>query len=148
MSTSPVPEPGRPEGEFAEYSARFTGSRRGAHQARLAAQRQLRTWGLAPGSDTADVAALIVAELAANAVTHGRVPGRGFELRLALASGLLRIDVTDAAGERLPPEGTLPPSSLLADSGRGLYLVDALATAWTVLPRPPGKTVRAELSVK
>ncbi|GHB65290.1 hypothetical protein GCM10010397_39090 [Streptomyces spinoverrucosus] len=38
---------------------------------------------------------MIVAELAANAVTHGRAPGRDFELRLSLVPGRVRIEVTD-----------------------------------------------------
>ncbi len=46
---------------------------RGARLARLLAAEQLRSWGL-PLSP----AEQIVAELAANAATHGRVPGRDF----------------------------------------------------------------------
>lgn len=36
----------------------------------------------------------------------------------------------------------------LAETGRGLLLVDALADRWEVVDRdPPGKTVRAEVDV-
>ncbi|MFF4689210.1 hypothetical protein [Streptomyces sp. NPDC001307] len=35
-----------------------------------------------PGSDASDAVAVIVTELAVNAVTHGRAPGWDFELRL------------------------------------------------------------------
>jgi len=108
--------------------------------------------GLQPGPGTyaSDTAAVIVAELAANAVPHGRVPGRDFELRLSLVPGSVRIEVTDTRGERRPPGpgGVRPPESL-DESGRGLVLVEALADRWEVLDRePPGKTVRAEVDVR
>jgi two-component sensor histidine kinase len=93
--------------------------------------------------------ALVVGELAANAVQHGRVPGREFGLRLALdrAAGLLRVEVADAASaKRLP--GAVPSSPPEDESGRGLLLVDALAMRWGSAPRRPvGKTVWAELSL-
>ncbi|MEE4543333.1 ATP-binding protein [Streptomyces sp. V4-01] len=151
MSTSPLSEiPGTAltEGEFAERVERFGATRRGARAARLIAVAQLARWGVPPESDAGQAAALIVAELAANAATHGRVPGRDFEVRLALSPGLLRIDVSDTRAERMPsaPRSPRQPAPL-ADGGRGLVLVDALATSWTVLARPPGKTVRAELAL-
>jgi anti-sigma regulatory factor (Ser/Thr protein kinase) len=92
---------------------------------------------------------VIVAELAANAVTHGRVPGRDFELRLSLVPGSLRIEVTDTRAERRPPgPGDVRPARPLDESGRGLVLVEALADRWEVLDRePPGKTVRAEVDL-
>jgi anti-sigma regulatory factor (Ser/Thr protein kinase) len=132
-----------------EFTQRFSSTRRGVRLARHLAVNQLHDWGVPHGTDTSDAAALLIAELAANAATHGRVPGRDFELRLVLTPGLLRIDVSDAFTERRPPSPSdLGLPSPLADSGRGLLLVDALATRWTVLPRDPiGKTVRAELDL-
>lgn len=87
-------------------------------------------------------AALVVAELAANAVTHGSIPGRCFRVGLGVRpTGCLRIEVTDTRGERLP--------ALLAgggESGRGLVLVNALAADWGVRPYlPSGKTVWADV---
>lgn len=90
-----------------------------------------------------------MAELAANAVTHGRVPGRDFEVRLSCDAGTLRIDVSDPRGERRPdgPDGITAPAAT-ADGGRGLLIVEALADRWAVLGRPAvGKTVRAELDL-
>lgn len=111
---------------------------RGARLARLLATEQLRTWGL-----PSHPAELVVAELAANAVTHGRVPGRDFRLLLYVVGGTLRIEVTDTRGDRLP----CPRHSATdAESGRGLLLVDALADRWGVVPGPPPlKTVWAEV---
>ncbi len=113
---------------------------RGARLARLLATEQLRAWEL-PLSP----AEQIVAELAANAATHGRVPGRDFRLTLYVVGGTLRIEVTDTRGDRLPRPARPAPD---ATSGRGLLLVAALADRWGVIPGPhPRKTVWAEVGV-
>ena len=113
---------------------------RGARLARLLATEQLRAWEL-PLSP----AEQIVAELAANAATHGRVPGRDFRLTLYVVGGTLRIEVTDTGGDRLPRPARPAPD---ATSGRGLLLVAALADRWGVIPGPhPRKTVWAEVGV-
>ncbi|WP_448318220.1 ATP-binding protein, partial [Streptomyces sp. CO7] len=107
----------------------FSGTPRGARLARLLAARQLELWDWPPSLEAGEAAALVVAELASNAVTHGHVAGRGFRLRLeieASESGLLVVSVDDARGERLPE----PRVAEGADSGRGLLLVQALAVAW------------------
>lgn len=113
---------------------------RGARLARLLATEQLRAWGI-----PLDRAPHVVAELAANAATHGRVPGRDFRLTLYVVGGTLRIEVADTRGDRVPriqdPVGE-------AESGRGLVLVDALADRWgAVTGPPPRKTVWAEIDL-
>ncbi|PKW09210.1 hypothetical protein SAMN05428944_3636 [Streptomyces sp. 1222.5] len=82
------------------FTVRLSPTPLGARLARLLATERLRTWGLPP-----DPAALVVAELAANAVVHGRVTGRDFRLTLYAVAGTLRIEVTDTRGDRLPPPG-------------------------------------------
>ncbi|UUU33800.1 ATP-binding protein [Streptomyces sp. CA-210063] len=131
------------------FSQRFSSTPLGARLARHLALTQLHSWGIPHGSDASERAAAVVAELAANAVTHGRVPGRDFELRLSLPTGSLRIEVTDTRAERHPPgPGAVRPSRPLDEGGRGLTLVDALADRWQVLDRnPPGKTVLAEIDL-
>ncbi|MFD9250851.1 ATP-binding protein [Streptomyces bottropensis] len=131
------------------FTQRFSSTPLGARLARHLALNELHAWGIRYGSDASDRAAAVVAELTANAVTHGRVPGRDFELRLSLPTGSLRIEVTDTRAERLPPgPGAVPPAHPLADSGRGLPLVDALADRWEVVDRdPPGKTVLVEIDL-
>ncbi|MFF8277223.1 ATP-binding protein [Streptomyces lateritius] len=128
------------------FTQRFSSTPRGARLARRLALLQLDRWGIPHGATVSDTAALLVAELAANAVTHGRVPGRDFELSLSYTPGLLlRVDVTDTRTEGRP---SLAPALPLAETGRGLLLVEALATRWAVLERVPvGKTVRAELDL-
>ncbi|MFD4172100.1 ATP-binding protein [Streptomyces anulatus] len=136
------------------FNRQFGADPRGARLARRVGLHKLHTWGIPYLSDASESAALIIGELTANAATHGRVPGRNFELRLSHlpgdpeAPGLLRIEVSDTRGERRPPgpgEITAPEDS--SDSGRGLLIVDALADRWAVLDRSPGKTVRAELDL-
>lgn len=131
------------------FTRRFSATPLGARLARHLALHQLRDWGIPHGTDTSDTAAVVVAELAANAVIHGRVPGRDFEMELALMPGTLRIDVSDTRTERRPTaSGDVSPSQSPAESGRGLLLVEALADRWAVLDRVPvGKTVRAEIDL-
>ncbi|WP_043264072.1 ATP-binding protein [Streptomyces sp. CT34] len=136
------------------FTQRFSATPRGARLARHLAVQQLDVWGFPYGGEVSDTAAAIVGELAANAATHGRVPGRDFELRLvklpgSARPGTLRIEVADTRTERRPPDPwTLAPPAPDSETGRGLILVAALATCWTVLDRPPvGKIVRADLDL-
>ncbi|MEU5512654.1 ATP-binding protein [Streptomyces fungicidicus] len=142
-------EPRRGAGPVAvtEARAQFASSPRGARLARRHAVRWLEEWGCPPPSDTSCTVALIVGELTANAVRHGRVPGHDFALRLTLdpEANLIRVEVSDAAGTRTPPASPLPPCPE-GESGRGLLLVDVLAARWGSAPRRPvGKTVWAEV---
>ncbi|WP_190198335.1 ATP-binding protein [Streptomyces djakartensis] len=138
------------EHELQPLTARFPSSPHGAQLARRHAVRWMEERGYPSASDTSCAVALVVGELAANAVQHGRVPGREFGLRLALdrAAGLLRVEVADAAAaKRLP--AAAPTSCPEGESGRGLLLVDALAVRWGSAPRRPvGKTVWAELCLE
>jgi anti-sigma regulatory factor (Ser/Thr protein kinase) len=132
------------------FTQRLSPTPRGARLARHLALNQLHTWGIPHGTDASDAVALVVAELAANAVTHGRVPGRDFELRLSLVTGSVRIEVSDmCTGPRPPAPGALRMPAPLEDDGRGLALVAVLADRWEVLDREPqpGKTVRAEVDL-
>ncbi|WP_369200786.1 ATP-binding protein [Streptomyces sp. PU-14G] len=128
------------------FVQRFSATPRGARLARLLALHEWDSWGVPYGSRASEEAATVLGELAANAVVHGRVAGRDFELALDLPQpGTLLIEVTDTRGEALPTPAPVPPRSD-AESGRGLVLVSALAKDWGVRPRTPaapGKTVWA-----
>lgn len=140
---SPATAPERPV-----CAEQFTSSTRGARLARWLAVRCLGEWGYPPASDTSCAVALVVAELAANAVRHGRVPGRDFHLRLAFEAPArtIRIEVSDACPDRPPAHSPVPSPD--DESGRGLLLVELLATRWGATPRVPiGKTVWAEVAV-
>ncbi len=121
------------------FSTLLSSTPRGARLARLLAVDTLRSWGLPH-----ERASHVVAELAANAATHGRLPGRSFRLTLYVIGGTLRIEVTDTRGERMPEPHVPDPD---AESGRGLQLVEALADRWGVTEGWfPRKTVWAELA--
>ncbi|WP_407287732.1 ATP-binding protein [Streptomyces sp. BP-8] len=124
-----------------QFAVQLSATRRGARLARLLATEQLRSWGL-----PMDTAAHVIAELAANAVLHGRVAGRDFRLMLTVHGDTLRIEVIDARAERMPVLAEHPEHSAESESGRGLLLVGALADRWGVTPGPvPCKTVWAEI---
>ncbi|MFD8640318.1 ATP-binding protein [Streptomyces zaomyceticus] len=126
-------ETSTPTGEF---TLRLSSTRRGARLARLLAVQQLHDWGVT--GPPAEAAELVVAELAANAVRHGRVAGRDFEVRMERGEDHVRIELSDARGERRPAPVGRPD-----EGGYGLLLVAALATAWGVKDRCVGKTVWA-----
>ncbi|MET7286446.1 ATP-binding protein [Streptomyces sp. NPDC005573] len=132
-----------PSTSIRTFAQQLSSTRRGARLARLLTVAELNAWQVS--LPVAERAELIVAELAANAALHGRVQGRDFRLALHFdpATGLLRIAVTDARGDRLP----CPAADTEAEAGRGLILVTALADRWGTDPYPPGgKTVWAEVS--
>ncbi|MEF9907015.1 ATP-binding protein [Streptomyces sp. P9-A2] len=131
------------------FTQRFSATRRGARLARLLAAHQLTEWGHPHGSEAHDTAVLVVAELASNAVLHGRVPGRDFGLSLSVddSRGIVRIEVTDTHPAH-PAQPARPAPGPDEDGGRGLLLVDALAADWGVSDRlGPGKTVWAECAL-
>ena len=123
------------------FTLRLSPTRRGARLARLLTVVHLDLWGL-PSAP----AAHIVAELAANAATHGRVKGRDFQLAVGVREEtVLRIELTDTKGGCLPV-ASVPDEH--AESGRGLLIVGAMADRWGVVPGPvPRKTVWAELDL-
>ncbi|MFE9763254.1 ATP-binding protein [Streptomyces sp. NPDC005808] len=124
----------------------FPATRLGASLARRFAVGQLGGWGVPPGAPLSDTVALLVAELAANAARHGRVPGRNFELRLSYEheTAVVRVEVSDTHLRRPDPSAVVMAATD-ADGGRGLALVDAIAHRWGVDDRiGPGKTVWAQ----
>ncbi|MFI0505791.1 ATP-binding protein [Streptomyces albogriseolus] len=127
-----------PSATVRNVSVLLSATPRSARLARLLTDAHLRDWGY-----DSDAARHVVAELAANAVTHGRVPGRDFRLAFYVVGHTLRIEVTDTRGDQLPQHQPPTPD---VESGRGLHLVDALADRWGVSEdRFPRKTVWAEL---
>ncbi|RST01670.1 ATP-binding protein [Streptomyces sp. WAC07149] len=123
-----------------QFGVQLPATPRGARQARQLAVEKLRAWGL-----STDGPALIVAELAANAVTHGRVAGRDFLVVLSLGGGALRIEVVDTCRDRIP---ILREPDACAEGGRGLAVVAALADRWGVEQGPPPrKAVWAEVDL-
>jgi hypothetical protein len=113
----------------------FAFSREAPAAARHFAVATLREWGVA---DIADDAALVVTELAANAIVHAK---SGFTVILSARGSSLRIAVRDACP--LPDEGR---SALMPIPLHGLGAVDALAREWGVESLgKAGKTVWVDL---
>jgi anti-sigma regulatory factor (Ser/Thr protein kinase) len=82
-----------------------------------------------------DAAALLASEVITNAVMHARTP-----LTISLRrteSGHIQIDVSD--GSPLQPRRRTPAAD--ATTGRGVALLDQLATSWSVRTTANGKTV-------
>lgn len=105
-------------------------------EARRFARATLQSWEL---HLVVDAAALIVSELATNAVLHAR---SSFTVRLALdGQGKLLVEVVD--GSVRPPQAK--PHGAGATTGRGLSIVEELADEWGVEPRPDGKAVWVRL---
>ncbi|MFC9287033.1 ATP-binding protein [Streptomyces sp. NPDC057052] len=122
-----------------EPALSFTSTPRGVRLARLFVAHCLDSWGHPYDSHVNETLTLITDELCANAVRHGRVPGRDFHVRLTAEAddGRLRVEVSDTRAENRPAV-TAAPAALDpdAESGRGLLLVTALADDWGC-HRPP-----------
>ncbi|HEY7144718.1 MAG TPA: ATP-binding protein [Streptosporangiaceae bacterium] len=92
-------------------------------------------------------AALVASELLSNAIRHARpLPGAQLQVAWILAAGSVEVAVSDGGGPTRPQAGHPALSSL---GGRGLSIVEHLAscwgtrddgdglTVWAVLPAPP-----------
>ncbi|OCC10738.1 ATP-binding protein [Streptomyces sp. PTY087I2] len=130
----------QPRARTGQFAVQLSATRRGARLARLLATEQLRSWGL-PLED----ASLVIGELATNAALHGYVPGRDFRITLSVYDDVLRIEVADTRGDRIPEKRDPDADS---DGGRGLLLVEALSVRWGTEHGPfPRKTVWAEVAL-
>jgi anti-sigma regulatory factor (Ser/Thr protein kinase) len=84
-------------------------------------------------------AALLTSEVVTNAVLHGDPP---LQLLVEIADDAIRVEVHDA--NSAPPVPRVPRPT--EPGGRGLAIVDALATRWGTRPDDDGKTVWFELA--
>lgn len=102
-----------------------------AGMARRLIEDALREWH---HEDLVAIATLLVSEVVTNAILHA---GSDIHLRLTARGATLRVEVGDLSD-------VLPAPRMYGDeatTGRGLGLVEMLASAWGVEPRPPGKVV-------
>ncbi len=113
---------------------------RGPAAARHLVGTLLRGWQLEPLIDAAE---LVVSELVTNAILHA--PGEdSHELELVAHAGRLRITVADGSAIRPMVVAELHPDQ---PHGRGLHIVEALATRWGVDDHHGGKRLWVELAV-
>ncbi|MEW1700738.1 ATP-binding protein [Streptomyces sp. NPDC091278] len=94
-------------------------------RARRILRATLRYWRCAHVSDTAE---LLLTELVTNAFQHG--DGPSVAVRIHLSTGYLTVAVTDGSAAVPTPR----QAGFGDESGRGLFLVDALSTSWGVSP--------------
>jgi anti-sigma regulatory factor (Ser/Thr protein kinase) len=84
-------------------------------------------------------ARLVVSELVTNAVLHARTP---IEVQVLVGAATLRIEVTDSGLDR-------PHMWAERDrGGRGLPIVEAIASGWGVVDHGSRKTVWCEIALR
>jgi anti-sigma regulatory factor (Ser/Thr protein kinase) len=105
-------------------------------RARSMLAESMRHWGM-PDEDRG--AALLLSELVTNALLHGRPP---LELVARDEGGRLRVEVYDGAPDAVPVLRWVREDAV---NGRGLQLVDRLASRWGWGESVDGKYVWFEL---
>jgi len=120
-----------------DRSWRFAGQLTAVRQARTIITSALRARGL-HGTALMD-AQILVAELVANAVEHGR---SAFTVSISIDHDRVLVSVADDSAELPVVAG---PRTSRDSSGRGMQLVHRLARRWGVDPLPLGKSVWAEV---
>jgi anti-sigma regulatory factor (Ser/Thr protein kinase) len=109
--------------------------------ARHRAVDAIEGWDTVLGNEVVHTAELVISEFVTNAVRHAEAGPVSLSVRLDEQS--LRIEVCDDCPE-LPRPGLPDPCS---ESGRGLFLVAALADRYGVEPTAVGKCCWAEISL-
>src|SRR4051794_27346300 len=101
----------------------------------------LHSWSLP--DETVDDAALLLSEVAGNAIRHG---AGDIAVEVRRVDGMLRVEVYDEAYTlpRLLDSETSPD----AEGGRGMWLVEAIAARWDTRRTERGKAVWFELALR
>jgi anti-sigma regulatory factor (Ser/Thr protein kinase) len=120
-----------------EFQALLGPTRESVAEARSLLRATLRGWHL---DACGEIAELLTCELVTNVVRH---VGTDMTLRFRSDPARLRVEVSDPSTD-LP---VLHADRGLLESGRGLQLVDRLATTWGVQLGDAGKTTWFELDV-
>jgi anti-sigma regulatory factor (Ser/Thr protein kinase) len=103
--------------------------------ARAVVRAALQAWGL---ERFCDVAELLTDELVSNVVRH---VGSPLQLRVTRRPSAIRVEVDDLSIDRPARQYPQP----FQGHGRGILLVESLASAWGVAMRKDGKTVWFEI---
>lgn len=134
-----IPEAVAPPSPPDQASQRFEPTRFAASAARRFVTSVLQGWG---HDELIDAAALVVSELATNAVVH---VGHRFTVSLHDRGDVVRIAVLDDS--TTGPTVRSDDRSNRGTNGRGMHLVAAAAREWGTEGEPDGKTVWADLDV-
>jgi serine/threonine-protein kinase RsbW len=98
------------------------------------------------GCPVADDIVLLASELAANAVVHTESGTDGtFSVRVCAEDGNTRVEVHDLGSGNAP---TVHDSAITAEAGRGLCLVEMIATRWGHSGGQRGRVVWFEVEWK
>lgn len=119
----------------AEATRNFDGTLQGPRLARCFVADILQQWDR---PDLVDDVMMVVSELATNAVVHA---GSDFTVGLSRRDGYIRVEVTDSGVDA--PQ--LQEPDKFATRGRGLLLVDGIASRWGHALVASGKVVWAEI---
>lgn len=123
------------EEALAAARAKLAPELQSAGRARKFVDETLRRWDC---GEQLDVVTLLVSEVVTNAIVHA---GTEVEVSVELKEESVRIEVTDKEAGLPKPRDAAEEDT----SGRGLALVDAMASAWGVESRPGGKVVWFEV---
>lgn len=96
----------------------------------------MANWGIE--AEVADDAELLVTELVTNAIIHARTP---VKVEISEGDGVIDFAVSDQSTRQVQ----LRMPSVDAVTGRGIHLLDQIASDWEVVPEAGGKTVRFRL---
>lgn len=110
----------------------FPSDERSVAEARRFVRGELEAWG-AP--DLVDSAALATSELVTNAVLHA---GTAVRVSARAEAGCISVAVGDEDPQHAPRRDD---GGLMAPSGRGIHLVELLASSWGVEVRESSKVV-------
>ena len=92
-------------------------------------------------ADVLDAVELMVSELASNSIRH---TDSGFDLTVIVTEDEIRVEVTDRGGGEPQMRNPAPTDP----TGRGLQIVNMLASQWGVDHLSDGKTVWLTLNVE
>ncbi|MFJ4846250.1 MULTISPECIES: SpoIIE family protein phosphatase [unclassified Streptomyces] len=115
----------------------------GVKAARGFVHDSLRAWGL---EEMTEDLQLVASEVVTNALIHA---GSDVDVRLRAFRDNIRMEVRDSDSDPPVPSAfsLTEEGSSQAESGRGLFLVDALTRAWNSSPNGRGKTVWLEMAI-
>ncbi|MET8144565.1 SpoIIE family protein phosphatase [Sphaerisporangium sp. NPDC005288] len=153
-----APDPRRRRDDVALLLARYEGAEdvprtghlhieardlRGAKEVRGLVHDLLCQWGLTEVSEDLQ---LVTSEVVTNALIHA---GTDVDVRLRAFADRVRLEVRDSDSDPPVPSpfSLSEEGSAEAEHGRGLFLVDALASAWNSSPSGRGKTVWLEIAI-
>jgi DNA-binding NarL/FixJ family response regulator len=126
------------DGVLATASTGLPADTQSAGEARRFVDEVLAQWDC---QQLLDDVQLLVSELVTNAVVHARSDA---QVAVRLLPEVLRIEVVDR-GEVTTTTEAKPPTDVGAESGRGLFLVETLASSWGVERIEGGKSVWFEV---